>query len=108
MLHAGHIRLFAFARNFGKKLIVGVISDRLAADSAYIEESLRLEAVRTNSWVQEAILVDEPIETLLRKLQPAVVVKGREFEDIENVEAKMLSIWGGRLIFGSSNYRSPR
>ena len=49
VLHAGHIRLFAFARNFGARLIVGVISDRLAGESAYISEALRLEAVRTNS-----------------------------------------------------------
>ena len=49
VLHAGHIRLFAFAHGFGKRLIVGVISDDRAGSDAYIEESLRVEAVRTNS-----------------------------------------------------------
>ena len=76
VLHAGHIRLFAFARNFGAKLIVGVISDRLA-ESAYISEALRLEAVRTNSWVSEAVLVDRPIKEVLEQLRPVAVVKGR-------------------------------
>ena len=53
VLHAGHIRLFAFARNLGTRLVVGVNSDKIAGASAYIEQSLRLEAVESNSWVNE-------------------------------------------------------
>ena len=102
VLHAGHIRLFAFACNFGPRLIVGVVSDRLAGDSAYINENLRLEAVKTNSWVSEAILIDEPIDQVLRRIRPDVVVKGREFENQDNIESLVITTWGGRLIFGSS------
>ena len=102
VLHAGHIRLFAFARNFGRHLIVGVNSDRIAGDAAYIQETLRLEAVQTNSWVDQVVLIDEPINELIERLKPAVVVKGREFEHLENVEEKALSHYGGRLIFGTS------
>lgn len=102
VLHAGHIRLFAFARKFGAKLVVGVISDRLAGGLAYVRESDRLEAVQTNNWVSESVLVDEPIEDLLLKLRPKVVIKGREFEQAENVEAAVVSMWGGRIIFGAS------
>ena len=102
VLHAGHIRLFAFARNFGDELIVGVNSDRIAGDAAYIQETLRLEAVQTNSWVDRVVLIDEPISDLVERLKPAVVVKGREFEHLENVEEEALSYYGGRLIFGTS------
>ena len=102
VLHAGHIRLFAFARNFGDELIVGVNSDRIAGDAAYIQEALRLEAVQTNSWVDRVVLIDEPIDDLVERLKPAVVVKGREFEHLENVEEEALSYYGGRLIFGTS------
>jgi len=102
VLHAGHIRLFAFAHNFGKKLVVGVISDSQAGHAAYVEQSLRLEAVRTNSWVSTAFLVDEPLETVLRRLKPKAVIKGREFEQQNNIESSILREWGGRLIFGSS------
>jgi len=101
VLHAGHIRLFAFAHNFGKRLIVGVISDRRAGSDAYVEESLRVEAVRTNNWVSEALLVDEDIEDIIDKLRPAVVIKGKEFEFQENIEAAAVSEYGGRLLFGS-------
>lgn len=102
VLHAGHIRLFAFARNFGRKLIVGVMSDSQAGGAAYVEQSLRLEAVRTNSWVNTAILIDEPLEAVLRRLKPKSVIKGREFEQLNNIESSILPEWGGRLIFGSS------
>lgn len=103
VLHAGHIRLFAFARNFGARLVVGVNSDRIAGPSSYIEESLRLEAVETNSWVSEAFLIDAPIDVVLARVKPAVVVKGREFEHEENIEESILSEYGGRLVFGSSD-----
>lgn len=102
VLHAGHIRLFAFARNFGKNLVVGVMSDSQAGGAAYVEQSLRLEAVRTNNWVSEAILIDEPLEAVLRKLKPKSVIKGREFEQLNNIESSILLEWGGRVIFGSS------
>lgn len=102
VLHAGHIRLFAFARKFGTRLLIGVNSDRIAGHTAYIEESLRLEAVETNSLVDDAFLIYDPIETVLENLKPLVVVKGREFEHQENTEAKVIAKYGGRLIFGSS------
>ena len=85
VLHAGHIRLFAFARNFGSRLIIGVNSDRIAGADAYVEESLRIEAVTTNSWVDDVILVDENIEDVLRRLKPKAVIKGREFEQQINI-----------------------
>ena len=74
----------------------------MAGDSAYVEESLRLEAVQTNNWVDEVILVEEPIEDLLKKIKPAAVIKGKEFEHQENAERSALESYGGRLIFGSS------
>lgn len=102
VLHAGHIRLFAFARNFASKLVVGVTSDFLAGDAAYVDEASRLEAVKTNSWVTEAILITKSVRETLRVIRPKVVVKGREFENQDNIEASVISDWGGRLIFGSS------
>jgi len=102
VLHAGHIRLFAFARKFKERLVVGVSSDRIAADDALINQDLRLEAVESNSWVSEVILIDQPISEVIEYLKPAIVVKGKEFEDQYNSEAELLAAYGGKLIFGSS------
>ena len=38
VLHPGHLRLLRFAKAQGESLIVGVQSDRIAGDSAYVPE----------------------------------------------------------------------
>lgn len=101
VLHPGHLRLLRFARDCGKKLVVGVQSDRLAGKAAHVPEGLRLEGVRSNSWVDEAFLMDEPVEQVIARLQPSVVVKGKEHEFSANPELEALMQYGGRLLFSS-------
>ncbi len=102
VIHAGHIRLFALARELGKRLIVGVYSDRLAGGGVFIDESFRVEALRASGWADQVILIETPLEAFIRELRPDIVVKGREFEHQDNVEAAVLAEYGGQLIFGSS------
>ena len=102
VIHAGHIRLFALAKQLGKRLVVGVYSDRLAGGGVFIDESLRVEALRTSGWADQVTLIEKPLEAFIRELRPDIVVKGREFEHQDNVEAAVLAEYGGQLIFGSS------
>ncbi|NEO82890.1 MAG: adenylyltransferase/cytidyltransferase family protein [Spirulina sp. SIO3F2] len=101
ILHPGHLRLFRFAKECGDWLIVGVYSDRIAANAAHIPEHLRLEGVRSNSWVDEAFLLDEPITDVVSRLKPDVVVKGKEHEVLSNPEQTVLAEYGGKLLFSS-------
>lgn len=101
VLHPGHLRLLRFSKECGQQLVVAVLSDRLAGKSAHVPELLRLEAVRSVSWVDEAILIDEPVTEILSRLRPHVVVKGKEHENRLNPEAEVLESYGGRLLFGS-------
>jgi rfaE bifunctional protein kinase chain/domain len=102
VLHAGHIRLFAFGRQLGDTLIVGVTSDAMGGIAVHVNEEARLEAVQSNSWVNQAILLDEPIEETIARVKPDIVVKGKEFEYEENAEEPALRQYGGRLVFGLS------
>jgi rfaE bifunctional protein kinase chain/domain len=102
VLHAGHIRLFAFGRQLGDTLIVGVTSDAMGGSSVHVNEEARLEAVQSNSWVSQAILLDEPIEETIARVKPDIVVKGKEFEYEANAEDAALRKYGGRLVFGLS------
>ena len=61
VLHPGHLRLLRFAKSCGDYLIVAVNSDRLAANEAYVRQHLRLEVISSNSYVDETLLLDEPI-----------------------------------------------
>lgn len=101
VLHPGHLRLLRFAKECGDQLIVAVNSDRIAMGGAYVPEDLRLEVVQSNNWVDEAFLIDEPIAQVIARLQPNIVVKGKEHETKFNPELSVLEVYGGRLIFSS-------
>ena len=101
ILHAGHLRLFKFAKDCGGKFLVGVNSDKIAGAGSYVDENLRLECVQNSSWVDEAFLIDEPIEAVIERIQPDIVVKGKEYELKHNPELAAVKKYGGKLLFSS-------
>lgn len=101
ILHPGHLRLLRFAKECGDYLVAGIQDDALAGEAALLNESLRLEGVRSNSWVDYAFVMRRPAEDFVRALKPAVVVKGKEHEATYNPEQDAVVEYGGRLLFGS-------
>lgn len=101
VLHPGHLRLLRFAKECGDHLIVAVLSDRLAGPASHVPEQLRLEGIQSNLWVDEAFITDEPLQILVRRLRPDIVVKGKEHENRLNPELLELETYGGQLVFGS-------
>ena len=91
VLHPGHLRLLRFAKDCGDRLIVAVHSDRIAANAAHVLQHLRLEGVQSISWVDEAFIVDEPVPAVIAKLQPDIVVKGKEHELSFNSELSLIN-----------------
>ena len=101
VLHPGHLRLFRFAKENGDYLIVGVEGDALAGEAAHIPEELRIEGIKANNLVDEAFIIREPIEELLLRLKPDIVVKGKEHESRHNIESNIVDLYGGKLMFSS-------
>jgi rfaE bifunctional protein kinase chain/domain len=101
ILHPGHLRLFRFAKGLGGRLIVAVSSDRISGDDVNVLEAERLEYVRLNPWVDEAIIYDENIEYLVKRIKPDIIVKGKEHEGNFNEEKKTADEIGAKLVFGS-------
>ena len=101
VIHPGHLRLFRFAKECGSRLLVAVESDRLAGNAAHVPETLRLEGVISNSYVDDAFLIDSPVVEAIQQLRPDVVVKGKEHETRANPEAAVLASYGGKLLFSS-------
>ena len=104
VLHPGHFRFLNFASNLGDKLIVGVLSDRLAPE-ATVDQSERLQFISALSFVHEAVLLDTPPAEFIADRKPDIVVKGWEFHDKENPERDVLKEYGGRLIFSSGDIK---
>src|SRR6187549_3977577 len=99
VVHPGHLRLLKFAADCGDRLVVGVLDS--TSPGAMVEESLRLEAVRSISMVSHAFILRDPPERFVRHLKPAVVVKGKEHELHENPEFDAVQEYGGKLLFSS-------
>ena len=101
VIHPGHLRLLRFAKECGGRLIVAVESDRIAGNAAHVHEQLRLEGVQSNSWVDDAFIIDEPVQAVIARLRPDIVVKGKEHELRLNSELEVLDQYGGKLLFSS-------
>jgi rfaE bifunctional protein kinase chain/domain len=101
VLHPGHLRLMQFAKAYGGRLVVAVMSDRIAGKGAHVPQDLRLIGVQSNTLIDEAFIADEEINSVILRLRPDIVVKGKEHEIKFNPEHEALSSYGGRLVFSS-------
>jgi rfaE bifunctional protein kinase chain/domain len=66
---------------------------------------MRLDNVRSISFVHQAVRLQEPPAEFIARLKPSIVVKGKEFEDKSNPEQEVVNAYGGRLIFSSGELR---
>jgi rfaE bifunctional protein kinase chain/domain len=105
VLHPGHLRMLRFAKESGDHLIVAVESDFIAGSAAYVPENLRIEGIESNSWVNEVILLEEPLVDLIARLKPDIVIKGKEHQDKFNLEQDVLNSYGGKLKFSSGEIK---
>lgn len=104
ILHPGHFRFLKFAAERGDRLIVGVLSNRLAP-LVTVDEKERLANIGDLAFVDETFVLDEPPEDYIARIKPAVVVKGWEFHDADNPEAAIIESYGGKLIFSSGDIK---
>jgi len=101
VLHPGHQRLLGFAKEVGSKLIVGIVGDKLIGPNSPVPEKIRLEGILNLAMVNEAFIFNDSIEEVIKKIQPNIIVKGKEHEKNINPEEKTLANIGGKLLFSS-------
>ena len=103
IVHPGHQRLLRFAKSLGRKLIVGVLSDKIINDKSYINEDLRLEGVQSLSYVDHAKIIKSSLSETIKEIKPDIIVKGKEFEKKFNIEKDLLKKYKGKIIFSSGD-----
>ena len=77
----------------GDKLVVGVHSDAFAGNAALVNENDRLAGVKANKYVDDAFIMSELPEAVIKQLRPSVVVKGKEHEMASNPELEALKVY---------------
>lgn len=102
-IHPGHLRLLRFAAECGDLLVVGLHDDY--EDGVLLPAHLRLEGLKSLSFVHNVFVFRAPVEKLIQELKPDVVVKGKEHEYQENIEQSSVESYGGKLIFSSGEMR---
>lgn len=102
VLHPGHQRLLRFASECGDFLVVGVFEVK-THDSVFLPEEKRLQAIRSIGWVNHSFILRDTPENFIAALRPCTVVKGKEYESLNNREAPILAGYGGKLLFSSGD-----
>jgi D-beta-D-heptose 7-phosphate kinase/D-beta-D-heptose 1-phosphate adenosyltransferase len=104
LLHVGHVRLLAFARSLGDRLVVGLNSDasvRLLKGPTrpILPVDERREMLLALEPVDQVIVFDEPTPLLLiESLRPEVLVKGPDYAGRECCGASLVGSYGGRIV----------
>ena len=102
VIHPGHIRLLRFAKSLCDRLIICIYSDTYYSEGKIkISEDLRLENIKSISFVDHAFITKNNIKQVIRDLKPQAVVKGLEWKNQINEELEELTKIGGKLIFSS-------
>jgi D-beta-D-heptose 7-phosphate kinase/D-beta-D-heptose 1-phosphate adenosyltransferase len=104
IIHPGHIHLLEGAAAQGKRLIVGLNTDRSVAalkgpTRPIQSETNRARVVGALRFVDLVVLFDEetPLE-LIAELQPDVIVKGSDYREDQVVGGELVKARGGRVV----------
>jgi len=103
VLHVGHVRYLAGARNLGDILIVGINSDeqvamQKGAGRPVLPASDRAEIVASLESVTYVTIFDEPtVEELLLALKPDVHAKGTDYTADTVPERDVVRSYGGQV-----------
>ena len=103
VLHVGHVRYLAGARELGDVLVVGINSDaqvkRLKGEGRPIMPAAeRAEIVAALESVTYVTIFDEPtVEQLLLTLKPDVHAKGTDYTEETVPERAVVRSYGGRV-----------
>ena len=104
LIHAGHIRSLAAARELGDCLIVCLNSDdsvrRLKGpERPIIGQHDRAELLLAMECVDAVMVFDEDTpEAALDRLRPDIWVKGGDYKGSRLPEAELVESWGGRCL----------
>lgn len=100
-LHIGHIRLFKYAKELGNFLIIGLNDSN--NETNIVNTKDRLENLSHNNLVDEVIVIKNNLLEVIMDLKPKYILKGKEHEEMINIEESVLNKINTRLVFASGD-----
>jgi len=103
IIHAGHIRYLAGAKELGGFLVVGINADRQVKElkgngRPYISESERAEIISSLRFVDAVTIFDEPtVDQLIDAIRPDIHAKGTDYTTETVPERERVLSYGGRI-----------
>ena len=103
LLHAGHVTYLEKARQLGKRLVVGLNTDRSVRllkgpTRPVIHEADRARVLAAMAAVDLVILFDaETPLHLIRTLRPDILAKGADYSENQVVGGEEVKSWGGAV-----------
>ena len=103
LIHAGHIRYLAGAKELGGFLVVGINSDRQVRNlkgngRPYISEAERAEIISSLRFVDAVTIFDEPtVDSLIDAIHPDIHAKGTDYTTETVPERERVLSYGGRI-----------
>ena len=105
VLHRGHVRYLAAARQLGAALVVAINSDASARllgkgpDRPLNREADRAEVIAALAAVDLVLMFDERDPcALIERVRPDVYVKGGDYDMAKLRETALVQGWGGRSL----------
>ena len=96
VVHPGHMRLFKQALDLGNKLVVGIVSNEESNQDVEFSKTL----LRNLPFIDE-VIVEREAETLIRKVQPNIILVGAEHRDSEISRLAAVHEVGARVVYSS-------
>lgn len=104
--HLGHLNLFKEAIKYGDYLVVIVNNDeqvKLKGSQPFMDEKERIEIIKSIKYVNKVVLSvdkDRTIQETLKRLHPAVFIKGGDSTEENTPELELCTQLGIKLVFG--------
>jgi len=100
ILHAGHIRLFQYAKKIGDKLIIGLLDDQCANTEMRLDYETRCANLLSIKLIDD-IFKFQDTDLLIEEIRPSIVLKGHEFTNRLNPEIETINSVGAKMVFMS-------
>ncbi|MBD79333.1 MAG: D-glycero-beta-D-manno-heptose 1-phosphate adenylyltransferase [Crocinitomicaceae bacterium] len=108
LIHLGHITYLSQAAGLGSRLVVGINSDKSVrrlnkgASRPIKDEETRIQIMASFQFVDAVVMFEEDTPlSLIQKIEPAVLVKGGDYDASETNESSSKYIVGSNLLRNS-------